>query len=590
MRGSEGGNVCQLDDEVQCTHNSQCTGTQLCARDGRCRDVCITDKDCVTDLLCVTRVCAKPEETIGGALPGRTVVDSGAACVYATDCPADLVCLYGRCDVECLGDKDCLVGWTCRSAASGGDGRCYPAGRADGGEADTGAGGDASSGDAGDASEVSDGAVDASDASDAPPPALTPSLLAIGFTHSCTALSNGLVKCWGSGGQLGLGDVLSRGGAPGQMGDALPYVALGTGRTVKALSAGNAFTCAILDDNKLKCWGVNSFGQLGLGDANTRGANAGDMGDALPYVNLGAGRTALSVTMGFRHTCALVDNGKIKCWGDNVDAQLGLGDKNVRGAAPGDMGDALPYVDVGAGRTVKAVSAGALHTCAILDNDKLKCWGRNSKGQLGLGDAVERGGSPAQMGDALPYVDLGAGRTVKTVFASAEHTCAILDNDKLKCWGDAFYGTLGLGDQQGRGDQPGEMGDALPYVDLGTGRTPKSGTGSYDTCAILDNGKVKCWGRNSVGQLGLGDTTNRGGAPGEMGDALAYVDLGAARTAKAIGTGFNHTCAILDNGTIKCWGDGASGVLGLGNVLPRGDGPGEMGDALPYVVLTGVGP
>jgi alpha-tubulin suppressor-like RCC1 family protein len=103
------------------------------------------------------------------------------------------------------------------------------------------------------------------------------------------------------------------------------------------------------------------------------------------------------------------------------------------------------------------------------------------------------------------------------------------------------------------------------------------------TCALLDNGSVKCWGRNSFGQLGLGDTNHRGNGAGQMGDNLLVVGLGNGRTATSIRAGGFHTCALLDNGSVKCWGRNSFGQLGLGDTNHRGNGAGEMGDNLPVV-------
>ena len=130
----------------------------------------------------------------------------------------------------------------------------------------------------------------------------------------------------------------------------------------------------------------------------------------------------------------------------------------------------------------------------------------------------------------------------------------MLDDDKVKCWGRNDFGQLGLGDTANRGDDPGEMGDALPAVDLGTGRTAKMiSAGNDHTCAVLDDDSVKCWGYNGWGQLGLGDTLDRGDGPGEMGDDLDAVDLGTNRTAKMISAGEHHACAVLDDASVKCW-------------------------------------
>ena len=108
----------------------------------------------------------------------------------------------------------------------------------------------------------------------------------------------------------------------------------------------------------------------------------------------------------------------------------------------------------------------------ILDNDQAKCWGMNMNGMLGYGDRNNRGDGSNEMGDSLPYVDLGTGRTAVAIatgdYMAFGHTCAILDNDAVKCWGHNMWGRLGYGDTNDRGDMPNQMGDNLPYVDLGS--------------------------------------------------------------------------------------------------------------------------
>ena len=132
-----------------------------------------------------------------------------------------------------------------------------------------------------------------------------------------------------------------------------------------------------------------------------------------------------------------------------------------------------------------------------------------------------------------------------------------MDNGSVKSWVDDFFGELGLGDANGRGSYPGDMSDDLPAVPLGIGCTAVHvasypGYG-YHTCAVLDNSDVKCWGWNGDGQLGLGDTANRGRSPGQMGDDLPAVPLGSGRTVEAVAAGALHSCALLDNGSVKCW-------------------------------------
>jgi alpha-tubulin suppressor-like RCC1 family protein len=429
------------------------------------------------------------------------------------------------------------------------------------------------------------------------PPTEAPKVsVAVGLNHACALVEDepnaSYVKCWGVNltGGLGQGDTEDRGDEPLEMGLNLAPVSLGIGRTAKAVSVGALHSCVLLDNDAIKCWGNNYDGELGIGGYMNRGDEPGEMGDNLHAVNLGTGRHAKALASGLHHNCTIVDNGQLKCWGRNERGQLGLGDTRRRGRdVTNEMGDRLPFIALGSGRAVKAIAAGAAHNCALLENGTVKCWGWNSQGALGLGDTDNRGDDALEMGDNLPVVDLGPGRTAKAISAGDHHTCAILDDGSLKCWGENFEGQLGLGDAQNRGDQPGEMGANLPAVNLGTGRTAKLvvAGGSY-TCALLDNDSLKCWGYNSWGQLGLGDKRNRGDGPGQMGDALPAINLGTDRRAisVALANWYGMTCATLDDGGVKCWGSNMTGRLGLGHEGDMyGDEPGEMDDALPAVPL-----
>jgi cysteine-rich repeat protein len=418
-----------------------------------------------------------------------------------------------------------------------------------------------------------------------------PVAIASGYNSMCGLGKTGRVQCWGYNGygQLGVGDTWNRGASASDMGVNLPVVSLGTGRTVTSLAVNEQTACAVLDNGSVKCWGYNGYGQLGVGDTASRGVASNQMGDNLPAVPLGTGRTALKVGVGLSHTCAILDDHSLKCWGYNGYGQLGQGDTSTRGDVSGELGDSLPPIDLGTGRTAVAITAGNTHTCALLDDATIKCWGYNYYGQLGLGDTLTRGYTTGQMGDSLLAVDLGTGRTAKSVSAGEYHTCAVLDDATIKCWGYNGYGQLGVGDTATRGYVSGQMGDSLPAVNLGSGRTAKSvATGTYSTCAVLDNGSVKCWGYNYQGGLGIGDQSTRGDGTSEMGDFLPAVALGTGRTAKAVATGISHTCALLDNNTIKCWGGNSYGQLGIGasTSISYGDGAGELGDNLPYLIVT----
>jgi cysteine-rich repeat protein len=403
-----------------------------------------------------------------------------------------------------------------------------------------------------------------------------------GGFFTCALGANGRVKCWGQNqyGQLGVPTLWKpEGDTPDEMGDALTSAELGPGLTARALTLGGAHACVLLDDGAIKCWGSNGAGQLGLGDTEDRGGLPGQMGSALPTLNLGTGRLALAVTAGFQHTCALLDDGSVKCWGWNLGGQLGLGDTLTRGTAAGEMGDALPTVELGTGRSAKLITAGHQHTCALLDDDSLKCWGW---GILGLEDQEPRGDGPGEMGDALPTVKLGSNRFATAVVAGDGHTCALLDDLSVKCWGQGGN----IGQPFSRGQATGQMGDNLPALDLGPGRSALAiSAAASHTCAVLDDRTVKCWGRNGSGQLGLGDQEDRGDFPGEMGDALPAVDLGSGQAVRTVATGTAHSCAVLDNNRVKCWGLNDHGQLGLGSNVSRGLAPGQMGDALPVLDL-----
>jgi len=276
--------------------------------------------------------------------------------------------------------------------------------------------------------------------------------IALGSTHVCVLLNTGQVKCWGSNedGQLGLGDTRRREGrTPDQIAQLL-FVDLGPNINVREIVAGRGYTCVLLEGGSVKCWGRASWR---FGDTHNRGSKPGEMGANLPSIDLGSGVKAVHIAGGDGHVCALLGNGTAKCWGDNRFGQLGLGDIRSRPSLKGDMGDNLPIVDLDPRVKATQITAGARHSCALLDTGKVKCWGANYYGQLGVGDARSRGDSPNEMGDKLSFVDLGTNVKVVQIMADRDGTCALLDNGGVKCWG-----------YNGRGYFPAEMGDNLPYV------------------------------------------------------------------------------------------------------------------------------
>ena len=411
-----------------------------------------------------------------------------------------------------------------------------------------------------------------------------------GESHTCVVLNGGELKCFGSNtvGQIGSGGTATLGDSALEMGDALVAVNLGAGRTVRSVSTGTVHTCALLDNGTVKCFGEGDNGRLGYASTSDIGRASAAMGDALPAVDLGTGRTVTLLATGAAHTCAVLDNGSVKCWGLNDDGQLGLGDTDARGDDPGEMGDALPVVSLGlaSGVSVTGIVAGDAHTCVLMSNGGVKCWGSGANGRLGSGDENSRGDQPGEMGAVLAPVDLGTGRTAKALSAGGSHTCAIRDTNDVVCWGVGGEGQLGTSARLDVGDAAGEMGDSLTPVALGTGRTATAlSAGSAHTCAVLDDATTKCWGSGASGRLGSGDTVSRGDQPGELGDTLSPIALGTGRTARAVVASVAHTCVVLDTFALKCFGLGTAGRLGSGGTSTLGDAAAEMGDNLLAVNL-----
>lgn len=378
----------------------------------------------------------------------------------------------------------------------------------------------------------------------------------LGRLHTCARGAEGQVKCWGQDwrGQLGR----QRNGAlvvdPEQLGDALPVVELPGAAT--DLVAGELHTCALID-GAVYCWGDNSDGQLGRpGPGLVDGAR-------LPA---DIGMRAVAIAAGGRHTCALGDDGRVKCWGLNLAGQLGLGDRLKRGLDVDQLGDALPYVDLD--MQVVAIAGGARHTCAIGDAGQVKCWGENADGQLGVGDAMRRGREPGEMGAALLAAPLDFAAVAITV--GARHTCARSIADAVQCWGANEDGQLGRVGRHARGDGPDELGGVVALPE----GARQVVAGDRHTCAITAGG-LRCFGDNTTGQLGLGAEWDR---------AAAYpaVDLGFVATQVSVGAA--HACALGDAGQVKCWGSAEDQQVI--SPYPRvGAGPDQLGEALEPVLL-----
>jgi alpha-tubulin suppressor-like RCC1 family protein len=374
------------------------------------------------------------------------------------------------------------------------------------------------------------------------------------------------------------------------MGQSLGTIPLA--RPTTAVCAGRTHTCAITDDKSLRCWGDGAFGMTGHGDVVERGTATGDIA-SLDAVNLGTDVHVESVSCGSYHTCALLTGGVVKCWGNNSDGQLGLGNTLNRGdslAAGHGMGDLLPPLDFGSGRLVAEIATGEYHSCARFTTGEVKCWGLNDAGQLGQGSVANAGDSSTTSVANMPPIDLGTGRRAARIASGRRHVCALLDDGMVKCWGANGNGQLGVGTIENRGDAPGEMGDALQPVAFGSGSAVVDiSAGFHETCARFVDKASKCWGYNAYGQLGQGSVTNVGSTANSVADARAIV-LPGSRTALQLSAGggvfsavaYGFACTLLDDSSLACFGHAAFGELGNGiaSGAPVGTKPADMGDAL----------
>jgi alpha-tubulin suppressor-like RCC1 family protein len=411
-----------------------------------------------------------------------------------------------------------------------------------------------------------------------------PGGLDVGRFHACALVAATSVRCWGYGGDgaLGYGNLATIGD------DETPIAAgpvdFGAGRSARMVATGATHSCAVLDDGSVRCWGFGGDGRLGYGNQ----VSIGD--DETPAsagpVNIGPGRTAISIAAGRAHTCAILDDGSVRCWGYGgpFDGRLGYGNTD-------SIGDTEPPaaagpVKLGAGRTATALALGDSHTCALLDDGTVRCWGFAGFGELGYGDTNTF--STAQTPDTVGTVQLGG--TAVAITAGNFHTCALLAGGAVRCWGYGGDGELGYGSTSNVGDD--EVPAIVGPVDLGPGRTAVAiDAGGDFTCALLDDGTVRCWGDGSNGRLGYGATANIGDdeTPGSVGP----IDLGG--TAVAIAAGWTSACARLGDGAIRCWGAGLAGALGDCRVDDVGDnespatlGPIALGE--PGIAETGCPP
>jgi alpha-tubulin suppressor-like RCC1 family protein len=384
-----------------------------------------------------------------------------------------------------------------------------------------------------------------------------------GISHVCARKSSGSMWCWGDNtyGQLGIGSTTNA-SAPTQV--------TGVGTSVVAIAAGGAHSCAARSDGTLWCWGQNGSKEVGDGTTVQRSS-------PVQVTTFDTAVLVSDMAAGQHHTCALMADGSIRCWGDNGNGQLGSGAwsysmpsqqvaNNVVQVSANDQNSCLAKSDgtawcwgnnaygaLGNGSTlpsdhpvqvlasagtpltgVAEVRAGGGHTCARKTDGSVWCWGLNALGQVGNATTV-----------SAPYpVSVLTGAAKVTV--GYDISCALKTDGTVWCWGDNNFGGTGQGTTSGITSIPKQVTGLSSVVDLTAGlwSTP---------CAVTSTGALYCWGENGTGEVGNGTTAK----------ALNPVLVLSSGVSRVVG-GDQTTCALKTNGTIWCWGFNSAGQVGNG--------------------------
>ena len=325
----------------------------------------------------------------------------------------------------------------------------------------------------------------------------------------------GAMHCWGAGNVGQLGDNYSSHRAA-------PVAVVTPITRWSSVASGENHSCGIVGNGAVYCWGYNNFGQLGDGTLVSR---------AVPVAVVGLGSGARQLALGTDHSCALMQTGRVNCWGNGANGRLGSG-QVANQSTPSEV---LTLTDA------VAVGAGQGHTCATLADGTMKCWGLNGNGQLGDGTTTNR--------TTPVFVSIGV--PVAAIAVASLHTCARSSDGAALCWGRNNIGQLGDGTLVQRLMPVGVSGLSAGVAALVAG--------GHHTCAQTGSSSLKCWGYNATGQLGNGTLVN----------ASVPVDvISLAAPVGEIAAGAYHTCARSGGGNrVRCWGDALYGRIAVGNTL-----------------------
>ncbi len=342
----------------------------------------------------------------------------------------------------------------------------------------------------------------------------------VGQQFTCGLYDNGRVACWGRSYQGYLGD-----GTTGDSYVPKPQIIPKTYvEGAKYLAAGPRTACAILSDGSMKCWGINSKGELGQGAATAYNPIPAPVVSLEKFVNLDGG---------YGHTCAVTNKGRVACWGESGNGRLGNNESSI------DL--SVPTYAYNVSNAVK-VTTGDRHTCAVLKDGTVKCWGQNANGELGIGST---GGNYdiAESVSITDVIDITSGGNTSTT----DFTCALKTDGTVWCWGDNSKQQLGNGAGADQ-NSPANVTTVSDIIDISAVTDA--------VYALKDDGTVLAWGEDDSGELGLvtpGMTT-----PNTIPGLTDVVALGEA------GSHSDTMCFILADGTSQCMGRNNHRQIGNG--------------------------
>jgi alpha-tubulin suppressor-like RCC1 family protein len=298
--------------------------------------------------------------------------------------------------------------------------------------------------------------------------------------------------------------------------------------TTTQVALGRTHSCALMSDSSVRCWGHNTYG--GLGDGTTKFKDTA--------VTVSSGTSFKSVSVGQDHSCAVTTAGALYCWGLNTSNQVGDNTTTQRTSPTA--------IDVGVNYLM--VSSGEAHSCGITTANKLRCWGLGDYGQIGNAGTANQA-VPVNIDNTVDY---------KFVALGSKSTCAITTSNKLRCWGRNVYYTLGDGTTTWK-SSPQDIDATADYDSVSMG--------SHHACGILTSGGMRCWGDNTYGQIGDGSNTTRT-TPVDVNSGTTYTSVSVNdETVNASGRGF--TCAVTASNILQCWGNNTVYQLADGTATNR---------------------